>query len=506
MSLRLRLLLILAPLFVLGLVIADVATYTSLQSFLVTRVDDQLTATHHNVEDVLIGRFFGGGRDGGVGPGEGGPPPGAFGTLPAGTCGELLAADGSVVAGPRTFNVGLNSTDCAAKPVLPAALRPGTDADPTLFTAGGSGGVDSFRVLVDQSDHVENGVLVVAAPLDDVTSTLHRLTLLEAAVTGGVTLMLLVLTWLMVRRGLRPLERMGATARSIVAETDLSRRVTPSTESTEVGRLGLALNTMLAQLEAAFHERAANEQRLRHFVSDASHELRTPLTSMQGYAELIQRNPDMEREDMLLALRRMEEETRRMGVLVDDLLLLARLDQGRPLEQARVDLEALVSDACADARAADPQRSITARVAAPLVVTGDDLRLRQVLGNVVRNALVHTPAGTPVEVDLRGEDGRAVIEVVDHGEGIPPGHAQRIFERFHRAEPGRSGDQGGSGLGLSIAAAVVTAHGGRIGVHQTPGGGATFRIELPLPNGGAPAGSQDDAVLTGDSQANPRAV
>jgi two-component system OmpR family sensor kinase len=271
---------------------------------------------------------------------------------------------------------------------------------------------------------------------------------------------------------------MGHTARSIVA-SDLSQRVTPADEKTEVGRLGLALNTMLSQLEAAFAERAATEQRLRHFVSDASHELRTPLTSMRGYAELLRRNPDMDAEDVLLAMQRVEDEAQRMGILVDDLLLLARLDQGRPLERRPVDLEALVTDAVSDARVGDPNRVITSHIGVPLRVIGDDQRLRQAVGNLLRNAVVHTPVGTPIEVELRSEDGRAVLEVIDHGPGIPQGHAQRIFERFHRAQPERSRDQGGSGLGLSITAAIVGAHGGRISVEPTPGGGATFRIELP---------------------------
>jgi two-component system OmpR family sensor kinase len=253
-----------------------------------------------------------------------------------------------------------------------------------------------------------------------------------------------------------------------------------------VGRLGLAINAMLGQLETAFAERAANEQRLRHFVSDASHELRTPLTSMRGYAELLRRNPVMSEEDVILATRRIEEETRRMGVLVDDLLLLARLDQGRPLQRVPVELAALVTDACADARVTDPGRAITARIEAPVEVVGDDMRLRQVLGNLVRNALVHTPAGTPVEVGLSRDGTAAVLEVIDHGPGIPTEDAHTIFERFHRADPGRSRDQGGSGLGLSIAAAVVVAHGGQIGVRTTPGGGATFRIELPV-SAAAPA-------------------
>jgi two-component system OmpR family sensor kinase len=235
---------------------------------------------------------------------------------------------------------------------------------------------------------------------------------------------------------------------------------------------------MLGQLETAFSERAASEERLRQFVSDASHELRTPLTSMRGYAELLQRNPDMTRDDVMLALRRIGDETARMGVLVDDLLLLARLDQGRPLERKPVDLEALAGDACADVRAIDGSRAVVLHAVTPVVVDGDELRLRQALGNVLRNALVHTPAGTPVEVEVTTPDARAVIDVVDHGPGIPSGQAERIFERFHRADPERSGDQGGSGLGLSIAAAVVAAHGGTISVHETPGGGATAQREL----------------------------
>jgi two-component system OmpR family sensor kinase len=335
--------------------------------------------------------------------------------------------------------------------------------------------------------------------MDDVQSTLDRLLVLEVGVSGGVTIVLLVATWFIVRRGLRPLRRMGETARTIVA-SDLSRRVEPANERTEVGQLGQALNTMLDQLEAAFAERARTEQKLRHFVSDASHELRTPLTSMRGYAELLRRNPDMSSEDIVLAMRRIEAEAQRMGILVDDLLLLARLDQGRPLERRPVDLDAMARDAYSDARVTDPRRTISLRVLAPLVVTGDDLRLRQALGNVLRNALVHTPPGTPVEIELRPDDGHAVLEVVDHGPGVPAGHAERIFERFHRADPGRSRDQGGSGLGLSITSAIVGAHGGTVSVHPTPGGGATFRIELPLtpdpadaagpPAGDAPA---DDA-------------
>jgi two-component system OmpR family sensor kinase len=473
MSLRRRLILTLAPLFIAALVAVDVATYFSLKSFLVSRVDQQLMSVHVSVEQYLLNGAFGDG--GGGGPGNG---------FPSGTYGAIVTSAGVAVGKPHVFEQG--PTSSSAAPVLPSSLHAGTQQDPNVFETGGTGDVSRYRVFVDtaQLTGVSGDLLVVAIPLDDLTSTLSQLVLLELVTTAGITLVVLLATWLVVRRGLRPLERMGTAARS--AATDLSRRVEPATESTEVGRLGLAINAMLGQLETAFAERAANEQRLRHFVSDASHELRTPLTSMRGYAELLRRNPVMSEEDVMLATRRIEEETRRMGVLVDDLLLLARLDQGRPLERVPVELAALVTDACADARATDPGRAITARIEAPVEVVGDDMRLRQVLGNLVRNALVHTPAGTPVEVGLSRDGTAAVLEVIDHGPGIPTEDAHTIFERFHRADPGRSRDQGGSGLGLSIAAAVVVAHRGQIGVRTTPGGGATFRIELPL-SAAAPA-------------------
>ncbi len=465
MSLRRRLLLTLAPLFILGLVAVDIATYLSLQSFLETRLDEQIFSVHSAVEGAIEnpnGSDFGRGAQGGVNL-----------TFPPGTFGEIVSSNGTVVA-HQDFP-GPAADDATASLTLPGAVAP-----QTYITVHGTGSAsdNSFRAYVDTVQGDSNGsLLVVALPLDEVGATLSRLLILELVAGAAITIVILAATWLVVRRGMRPLERMGRTARD--AATDLSRRVQPATESTEVGRLGLAINTMLGQLEAAFAERAANEQRLRHFVSDASHELRTPLTSIGGYAELLRRNPDMTETDVLLATRRIEEEARRMGVLVDDLLLLARLDQGRPLEMAAVDLGVLVTDASADARAADPTRAIAADVQARMQVTGDDMRLRQVLSNLMRNALVHTPPGTPVEVVLRRDGADAVVKVIDHGPGIAPEHAHRIFERFHRSDPGKSRDQGGSGLGLSIAAAVIAAHGGRIRVEPTPDGGATFRIELP---------------------------
>ncbi len=482
MSLRLRLLITLCPLFIVALAVADAGTYLALRSFLLSRVDSQLDTGHVAIEQQLehqAGLIPGGGGPGPGGPqGGGGAQPGGPPGLPSGTWASLFSTSGAAVGSP--YVVGSDESS-SGRPLLPSRLPAVTQQSPSEYTVGGSGGVSHYRVYEEVAD-VGGNLLVVAIPLDDVNSTLSQLLLLELAIAGGIVLVIVVATVLLVRRGLQPLERIGSTARSIVL-TDLSQRVTPADERTEVGRLGLALNTMLAQLEEAFTEREANEQRLRHFVSDASHELRTPLTSMRGYAELLRRNPDMSPDDLTVAMRRIDEESQRMGILVDDLLLLARLDQGRPLESRPVDLEALVADACADARAADGDRVISSRVLAPLVVSGDEMRLRQVLSNLVRNALVHTPAGTPVEIGLRREGGDAVLEVVDHGPGIAAAHAGRIFERFYRADTQRSGDQGGSGLGLSIAAAVVAAHGGRIGVDRTVGGGATFRIALPLREG-----------------------
>ena len=471
MSLRLRLLLTLAPLFIIGLAAADAGTYAAVQSTLLQGVDLQLVSIQPGVTNVLTNALFGHGPQG---PGEGFGQGDAF---PAGTYAELIDAKSAKVLAVGYLYGGSLATS-TSHPVFPNNIATQTQT----LTVGGSGTWHSYRVSVASVPDDPTLKSVVAVPLDGVDgvdNTLSTLLLFEIAISSGITVLVLLATFFLVRRGMRPLERMGATARTIAA-TGLGSRVSPSTEKTEVGRLGLALNEMLGQIERAFAEREVVEQRLRHFVSDASHELRTPLTSMRGYAELLQRNPDMSRDDVLLAVRRIEDETRRMGLLVDDLLLLARLDQRRPLDRAPVDLTSMINDAVSDARAADPGRNVIARIAAPMVVNGDDLRLRQAVANLVRNALVHTPAGSPVEVTLQPENAHAEIDVIDHGPGVPEAQRQQIFERFHRADPLRSRDQGGSGLGLSIAAAVVNAHGGRISVQDTPGGGATFRIELPV--------------------------
>jgi two-component system, OmpR family, sensor kinase len=245
---------------------------------------------------------------------------------------------------------------------------------------------------------------------------------------------------------------------------------------------------MLSQIETAFGERHASEDRLRRFVADASHELRTPLTSIRGYAELFRRGANHRPEDLSRIMRNIEEEAIRMGVLVDDLLLLARLDNHRPLEMSPVDLGKVVGQAVDAARFVDEQHSLELKVFGEVWVQGDRARLRQVVDNLLANVRTHTPPGTSASVVVSAEDGVAVLEVADEGPGLEPALASRVFERFYRADPSRARDRGGSGLGLSIVESIVTAHGGQATATGRPGEGSTFRITLPRQAGGtAPA-------------------
>lgn len=468
LSLRARLLAGMVALVVVGMAASAVATYGFLQKSLTDQLDASVTAAINPAAAALVNEGRGGG------PGSG------FGDLPNGTYFELRAPDGETVLARRALSYSGESV--AGRPNLPAhVLPPGTDAA-TVSSVTGTDGVDHYRLGAAHLDHVPgvgDGVVLVAAPMTGLESTLQRLLLLEAGVTALVVLAMVVVAWLVVNRGLRPLERMGETAQAIAAG-DLSRRVEPADEKTEIGRLGLALNRMLGQIESAFAERTLSEQRLRRFIADASHELRTPLTSIRGYAELLRRGADRKPEDAVLARRRIEQESVRMTGLVEDMLLLARLDQGRPLEREPVDLTQIARDACLDARVVAPSREIVLEGEDAVIVTGDDQRLRQVVGNLVRNAIVHTPPGTPVEVSVGPHQGRAMLAVADHGPGLRREVASRVFEPFFRADAGRSRDRGGSGLGLSIVAAVVAAHGGEVEVVDTPGGGATFTVSLPL--------------------------
>jgi two-component system, OmpR family, sensor kinase len=370
---------------------------------------------------------------------------------------------------------------------LPEPAIPGSDAMPLnrIVTRRAVSGALDYRVLTLALPAPDRFV-ALAAPMREVDAVTRQLVLNLAVVSAVVLGALLAIGWLVIRRELRPLERVTATADKISAG-DLGQRVGDLREGAEVGRLAHAFDAMLDQIQAAFAQQqqalaaqARSEGQLRQFVADASHELRTPLTALRGYADLYLAGGLPDDAAVEQAMRRIGTESRRMAELVEDLLLLARLDQGRPLERERVELSALVADALDDARAVEPSRPITARIEPEISITGDEHRLRQVVGNLLANVRVHTPPDAPVELTLARADGRVVLSVTDHGPGIDPAHAERIFDRFYRVDSGRSRDRGGSGLGLAIAAAIVSAHGGTIGHAPTPGGGATFTVRLPL--------------------------
>lgn len=470
-SLRVRLVLTMVVMIAVALVISGIATRAALQSFLMTRVDRELQDARYSAAPYLL---HAAGQDGFEGGGPGGPAL----QLPAGSYTALYAADGRTLLTAGYVELP-GTTPPSGHPRLSLPLPNAGPDQPTFSIASDTQGGPDYRVMVMSLDQAQGEFIVLAAPLSEVQSTLDDLLLLETLVGLVVLLLVVVAAWLIIRLDLRPLERMGATAAAI-AGGDLSRRVEPATPSTEIGRLGLALNSMLTQIEAAFAERTRSEQRMRRFLADASHELRTPLTSIRGYAEMLRRGAEKSPEDASVARRRIEEESVRMSALVEDLLLLARLDQGRPLEMGEVDLGRLAADSVADARAATPRRRIIVHSDESVVVPGDEARLRQAITNLVRNAVVHTPARTPIEVTVGRNGMRAVLSVVDHGPGLDPEQAARIFEPFYRADPGRSRDTGGVGLGLPIVAAVVAAHGGEVEVTATPSGGATFRVMLPL--------------------------
>jgi two-component system OmpR family sensor kinase len=342
-------------------------------------------------------------------------------------------------------------------------------------------GAVSYRVLIEPFGGVAE---VVAAPIDDVESTIARLVWVEVLGSLAILAALALVGWWVVHLGIRPVKQMTLAAGRI-ATGELGDRV-PETSppGTESGDLALALNRMLDRIDGALAERAASEARLRRFVADASHELRTPLTAIRGYAELYRHGGLAAPAALEDAMRRTEQEAARLGRLVDDLLTLARLDEQRPLAEQPVDLAALVRDVAADARAIAPDRPIDVAIDPPLgdgpvVTIGDDDRLRQVLANVVANALVHTDAGVAIHVRLHADANRYVVEVADEGVGMPPDVAARATERFFRADPSRARDRGGSGLGLSIVDAAVAAHGGEVTIESAPGAGTTVRIALP---------------------------
>jgi two-component system OmpR family sensor kinase len=469
LSLRARLLLGVVVLAAVGLAIADVATYASLRSFLLDRVDSTLESAHAQVEHTA---FHGDGALGGPLDEHHGPPAQGVDWYQVRTIAGSVLRSGFLVGG-------------GSPPALPTSLAiPTTVTSQTeperagYFTVRSRDGSTSYRVRASIDPHQPNQVLVIAASLHDLLATLHRLVLIELLVTLAALGAIGGLGLYVVRLGLRPLREIEATAATIAAG-DLSRRVERAEPGTEVGRLGLSLNAMLTQIESAFDARSRSEQKLRRFVADASHELRTPLAAVRAYAELFGRGAASRPDDLGRSMSGITREAERMSLLVDDLLLLARLDEGRPLEQKPVDLDDVAAEAVDAARVVDLTRELTFSAEAATVI-GDRGRLRQMIDNLLANVRAHTPPGTRVTVEVRRVGERAELTVSDTGPGIDDANAAHVFERFYRTDTSRARASGGVGLGLSIVAAVAEAHDGAAEVRATPGGGATFVVSIPL--------------------------
>jgi two-component system, OmpR family, sensor kinase len=469
LSLRARLILGVIALAAVGLVAADVATYSSLSSFLIGRTDTALEQAHVAAEPSL-------GDDGH----DHGPPRGNGSSSIPGDYVQVRTLDGTIV---RTEDAHAFPGSAASPPPrLPKAIElaaPSGEQDSVrYFTVAAASGDHRYRVRASIEGNTPNYLLIVAAPLNDVDSTLHRLLWIELLVTALVLAAIAAVGLWVVRLSLRPLDAIGATAAAI-AGGELSRRIERADERTEVGRLGMALNAMLAQIEAAFKAREASERKLRRFVADASHELRTPLAAVRAYAELFTRGAASRPDDLARSMKGISRESERMSLLVDDLLLLARLDEGRPLEREPVALNEVVQEAVETARTLDPERPLEVALESTAVI-GDRDRLRQIVDNLLANVRAHTAPMTPVRVSIERVNGSARVTVADRGAGMSAEQAAHVFERFYRTDSSRTRASGGVGLGLSIVAAVAEAHGGSVGVESEAGQGASFHIDLPL--------------------------
>jgi two-component system, OmpR family, sensor kinase len=483
LSLRARLILGVVVLATAGLVAADAATYTSLRSFLVSRTDSSLDAAHVSAESALRGPH-GGPPDHDLGrPNDRDFGGGDIGRLTASVPGvfvQIRHADGSVVGGGASPQfTGATQSPPPRLPKKIALESPRGNAEAvSYFTTAATRGGGRYRVRASSVPGSAGLVLVVATSLGGVDSTLHRLVLAELLVTLAVLAAIALLGLWVIRVGLRPLTGIEATA-AMIAAGDLSHRVADENERTEVGRLGRALNAMLTQIETAFHAREASERKLRRFVADASHELRTPLAAVRAYAELFSRGAAQRPHDLERSMVGIERESQRMSLLVEDLLLLARLDEGRPLARDAVDLRDVVAESVDTARTLEPTRRIDCRLVDATVV-GDRDRLRQVVDNLLSNVRAHADPDAAVDVTLARANGSVRVSVADSGPGMNEEQLAHVFERFYRADASRARTVGGAGLGLSIVAAVAEAHGGRVSAASPPDGGAVFTVELPL--------------------------
>lgn len=459
MPLRVRLVAIVLVLLTLALVATSLATALLVRGDLMDRVDVELRAVAEPVARQAIGDLRPG-RD----------------ATPTGYAFVLMAPDGSLVRASEPTGETLEP-DLPQLSVNDPRVRSGEP-----FTVGSLNGDSKWRFVAGRvGDDV--ATFAVGTSLRGVNRTVAQLLVTSGVISALVLALSAVIGWYAVRRAFRPLEQIEDTAAAI-AGGDLARRIPERHGDDEVASLAESLNVMLSRIESSFAVREASEERMRQFVSDASHELRTPLATVRGYAELHRQGAMPDEEAVSAAMTRIESEAGRMSGLVEDLLMLARLDEVPDAAMGEVDLTVLAADAVEDARVRAPRRAIRlAGLDGPLSATstwGAEAQLRQVVTNLIANALAHTPEGSPIEVAAGIRSGAAVLEVRDHGPGVAPEVATRVFERFYRADPsrGRSG-KGGNGLGLAIVAAIVAAHHGRVGLDETPGGGATFVVHLP---------------------------
>lgn len=476
-SLRTRLVVGIVVVVLVGLIAANVIVFATINRYLIHAVDDQLAAAE---PAVLLANHNGGGEVQ-LNP-----------NTPAGTFAAIYTSSGEVVASLPSFTGPIPAISKTTIATLSAQAASASATTGFTYKTFGSVSNASFQYrLLAAPIQVSNlltgatttGVAVVAIPLREMNATLHTLIVIDLDVGALLLVVLGFLGYVVVRLGLRPLVDIEQTAGAIAAG-DLTRRVEREEETTEVGRLGASLNVMLGTIEHSFNEQVASENRLRQFLADASHELRTPVTSIRGYAELFRRGAAERPDDLALAMRRIEDESVRMGSLVDDLLLLARLDQGRPLEQTPVDLAVIAADGVADAEILAPGRTVSLDVEGPLVVLGDEQRLRQVVANLLQNAIRYTADDVDISVVASRSDTEVSLSIIDAGDGIEPEHLAHLFERFYRADPSRTRGSGGSGLGLAIVASIAEAHGGSVSAQSVLGKGATFTVTLPLMNAG----------------------
>jgi two-component system OmpR family sensor kinase len=527
-SLRLRLLVAVGAIALVALVLADFATYSALRSSLYKQDDQSLAQS-----SLRVGRFLdeeacptpnssvfspgaNGGGAGGAPPGGGNDTSGGFGSIPfieVRTTPTAVVAKCPAYVGSTAYSPALPS-----RLPVPASSKQSAGPQPSYFTTGSTrSGGPTFRVQVSDvtlknslTNDIEQGLAVVAEPIGGTLNTLHTLLLIELAVTAGALVLSLAGGWWLVRLGLRPLEDVERTADSIAAG-NLDQRVPGADDATEVGRLARALNVMLERIEAAFSARLASEarlkesdQHLRQFVADASHELRTPIAAVSAYAELFERGAAQHADDLPRVFTGIRSETARMERLVNDLLTLARFDEGLPLQIVPTELVGLGAEAVRTASTVGPQWPVQFTASHPVEVMGDPVRLRQVIDNLLANVRAHTPEGTEATVRVDQEGATAEIVVRDTGPGMPTEEAARVFERFYRADASRARTHGGSGLGLSIVAAIVGAHGGTVSAQSAPGEGMTVTVRIPvITDGGDPEDPVGPDGAGADAEAAP---